>query len=228
MHDFMFYKIFFIQNKCVNFARLKNKSKVFNNISTKNKKQIQSQMTILSLSIRPKYQNDWLKNEYFCSEKRKIAEMVQGNFDIIIFTSQKSSFILSDCFSIKLLTNTIKNTYYKEMSILNYVDVYPLTKDILVCIINNKREIVKINKSYIQLQPQEVSIINKLMMCRSDRYCIGDLNRYKSRLSTDLKNPKFYEEKYLEILKKYDIINGKEEKEQFLNSKNLRPRSLLF
>jgi len=47
-------------------------------------------------------------------------------------------------------------------------------------------------------------------------------------LSTDLKNPKFYEEKYLEILKKYDIINGKEEKEQFLNSKNLRPRSLLF
>ena len=88
--------------------------------------------------------------------------------------------------------------------------------------------IVKINKSYIQLQPQEVSIINKLMMCRSDRYCIGDLNRYKSRLSTDLKNPKFYEEKYLEILKKYDIINGKEEKEQFLNSKNLRPRSLLF
>lgn len=72
------------------------------------------------------------------------------------------------------------------MSILNYVDVYPLTKDILVCIINNKREIVKINKSYIQLQPQEVSIINKLMMCRSDRYCIGDLNRYKSRLSIPL------------------------------------------
>lgn len=167
-------------------------------------------------------------NDEYSLEKRKIAEMVQGNFDIIIFTSQKSSFILSDCFSIKLLTNTIKNTYYKEMSILNYVDVYPLTKDILVCIINNKREIVKINKSYIQLQPQEVSIINKLMMCRSDRYCIGDLNRYKSRLSTDLKNPKFCEEKYLEILKKYDIINGKEEKDQFLNSKNLRPRSLLF
>lgn len=31
-------------------------------------------MTILSLSIRPKYQNDWLKDEYFCSEMRKIAE----------------------------------------------------------------------------------------------------------------------------------------------------------
>lgn len=93
------------------------------------------------------------------------------------------------------------------MSILDYVDVYPLTKDILVCIINNKREIVKTNKSYIQLQPQEVAIINKLMMCCSDRYCIGNLNRYKSRLRTDLKNPKLYIEKYLKILKKYDVIN---------------------
>lgn len=145
-------------------------------------------------------------------EKQKIAEIVQGNFDIIIFTSQESSLILPDCFSIKLLTNTLKNTFNKEMNILNYVNIYPLTKDILVCIINNKREIVKAKKSYIELQPQEVSSINKLMMCHSDRFCIGDLNRYKSRLSTDLKKPKFYEEKYLEILKKYDIINGKKRK----------------
>ena len=146
-------------------------------------------------------------NDEYSLEKRKIAEMVQGDFDIIIFTSQKHSFILSDCFSIRFLTNTIKNAYYKEMSVLNFVDVYPLTKDILVCIINNKREIVKTNKSYIQLQPQEASIINKLMMCHSDRYCIGNLNRYKSRLNAELKNQKFYEEKYLKILKKYGIIN---------------------
>ena len=144
-------------------------------------------------------------SDEYSQEKQKIAEIVQGNFDVIIFTSQKSSFILPDCFSIRLLTNTIKNTYYIKMSILNYVDIYPLTKDILVCIINNKREIVKAKKSYIELQPQEVSSINKLMMCHSDRFCIGNLNRYKSRLSTDLQNLDFYKEKYLEILKKYTI-----------------------
>lgn len=151
-------------------------------------------------------------NDECSQEKRKIADVMQGYFNIVIFTTRNSSFILSDCFSLKMLTNTIKNTHSKEIDVLNYVDIYPLTKDILICVISNKNEVVKVDKLFIELLPQEVSSINKLMMCHSGRYCIGDLNRYKSRLSTDLKHPKLYEEKYLKILKKYCIINGKEKK----------------
>lgn len=57
--------------------------------------------------------------------------------------------------------------------------IYHLTKDILICVINNKDEVVKADKLFIELLPQEVSCINKLMMCRADRNCIGDLSRYK-------------------------------------------------
>lgn len=146
-------------------------------------------------------------NDKYSQEKRKIADVMQGYFDIVIFTTQNSSFILSDCFSLKLLTNTIKNTYSKEMNVLNYVDIYPLTKDILICIINNKNEIVKVDKLFIELLPQEVSCINKLMMCNSDRYCIGDLSRYKSHMHNDLNDTKVYEDKFLDILEKYKIIN---------------------
>ena len=146
-------------------------------------------------------------NDERSQEKRKIADMIQGYFDIIVFTSQKYSFILSDCFSIKLLTNTIKNTYSKEMNVLNYVDIYPLAKDILVCVINNKSEIIKVDKLFVELPPQEVSSINKLMMCHADSYCIGDLSRYKSHISNDLNDAKIYEEKLLETLEKYKIIN---------------------
>lgn len=146
-------------------------------------------------------------NDEYSQEKRKIADIVQGYFDVIVFTTQNSSFILSDCFSLKMLTNTIKNTHSKEIDVLNYVDIYPLTKNILVCIINNKNEVIKVGKLFVELLPQEVSCINKLMMCHSDRYCIGDLNRYKSHIHNDLNDTKVYEDKFLDILEKYKIIN---------------------
>lgn len=146
-------------------------------------------------------------NDEYSQEKRKIADIVQGCFDVIVFTTQNSSFILSDCFSLKMLTNTIKNTHSKEIDVLNYVDIYPLTKNILVCIINNKNEVIKVDKLFVELLPQEVSCINKLMMCHSDRYCIGDLNRYKSHIHNDLNDTKVYEDKFLDILEKYKIIN---------------------
>lgn len=95
--------------------------------------------------------------------------------------------------------------YGKEIDILNYVDIYPLTKDILVCIIN-KNEIVKADELFVELLPQEVSCINTLMMRYADRYCIGDLSRYKSNIHNDLNNVKVYEEKFLEILEEYKII----------------------
>ena len=116
-------------------------------------------------------------SDEYSQEKRKIADIMQGYFDVIVFTTQNSSFILSDCFSLKMVTNTIKNTRSKEIDVLNYVDIYPLTKNILVCIVNNKNEVIKADKLFVELLPQEVSCINKLMMCHSDRYCIGDLSR---------------------------------------------------
>ena len=90
---------------------------------------------------------------------------------------------------------------------MNYVDIYPLTKNILVYIINDKNEVIKVDKLFVELLPQEVSCINKLMMCHSDRYCIGDLNRYKSHIHNDLNDTKVYEDKFLDILEKYKIIN---------------------
>lgn len=146
-------------------------------------------------------------NDISSQEKRKMANEMLGHFDIIVFTTQNSSFILSDCFSLKMLTNAIKNTHSKEIDVLNYVDIYPLTKNILVCIVNNKNEVIKADKLFVKLLPQEVSCINKLMMCHSDRYCIGDLNRYKSHIHNDLNDAKVYEDKFLDILEKYKIIN---------------------
>lgn len=159
-------------------------------------------------------------NDISAQEKRKIANERLGYFDIIIFTSQKSSFILPDCFLLKWLTNTIKNTQSKEINDLNYVSIYPLTKDILVCIINNKNEVVKADKLFIELLPQEVSCINKLMMCRADRHCIGDLSRYKSHISNDLNNVKMYDEKFWEILEKYKIIKKHKRNNQTIPNKN--------
>lgn len=160
-------------------------------------------------------------NDIGSQEKRKIVNKMLGHFDIIIFTSQKSSFILPDCFSIKLLTNTSKNTYSKEIDVLNFVDIYPLTKDILICINNDKNEVVKVDKLFIELSSQEVLNINKLMMCHSDRYCIGDLSRYKSSIHNDLNNVKVYEEKFLEILEEYKIIKWhKKIIEQFQTKSN--------
>lgn len=146
-------------------------------------------------------------NDEHSQEKRKVAGIIQGYFDVIVFTTQNSSFILSDCFSLKMLTNTIKNTRSKEIDVLNYVNIYPLTKDILICIINNKNEVIKVDKLFVELLPQEVSCINKLMMCHSDRYCIGDLSRYKSHIHNDLNDTKVYEDKFLDTLEKYKIIN---------------------
>lgn len=146
-------------------------------------------------------------SDEYSQEKRKIADIMQGYFDVIVFTTQNSSFILSDCFSLKMVTNTIKNTRSKEIDVLNYVDIYPITKNILVCIVNNKNEVIKADKLFVKLLPQEVSCINKLMMCHSDRYCIGDLSRYKSHIHNDLNDAKVYEDKFLDILEKYKIIN---------------------
>lgn len=146
-------------------------------------------------------------NDFNSQEKRKMANEMLGYFNIVIFTTQNSSFILSDCFSLKILTNTVKNTHSKEIDVLNYVDIYPLTKNILVCIINNKNEVIKVDKLFVELLPQEVSCINKLMMCHSDRYCIGDLSRYKSHIHNDLNDTKVYEDKFLDILEKYKITN---------------------
>lgn len=166
-------------------------------------------------------------NDFNSQEKRKMTNEMLGYFDIVIFTSQKSSFILSDCFLLKWATYTIKNTKKKEISDLNYVCIYPLTKDILICVINNKDEVVKADKLFIELLPQEVSCINKLMMCHADRNCIGDLSRYKSHISNDLNNEKMYDKKVQKILEKYKIIKRhKRHKQTTLNkSKQIERRN---
>lgn len=165
-------------------------------------------------------------NDISSQEKRKMANEMLGHFDIIVFTSQKSSFILPDCFLLKWTTNILKNTKNKEISDLNYVCIYPLTKDILICVINNKNEVVKADKLFIELLPQEVSCINKLMMCRADRNCIGDLSRYKSHISNDLNNVKMYDKKVQKILEKYKIIKRYKRSNQTIpnNIKQLEKR----
>lgn len=165
-------------------------------------------------------------NDISAKEKRKIANERIGYFDIIIFTSQKSSFILPDCFLIRWPTDTIKNIQSKGINDLNYVSIYPLTKDILVCIINNKNEVVKAGKWFIELLPQEVSCINKLMMCCADRHCIGDLSRYKSHISNDLNNVKMYDEKFWKILEKYKIIKRHKRNNQTFPNKTKQMKEI--
>lgn len=57
-------------------------------------------------------------------------------------------------------------------------------------IINNKNEVVKADELFVELLSQEVSCINILMMRYADRYCIGDLMRYKPNIRNNLNNVK--------------------------------------
>lgn len=201
MDDKMFLRILSLQMSCRNPYGVKAIEEKFNDVNS-----------------RETFFKYLFSNDFNSQEKRKIANERLGYFDIIIFTSQKSSFILPDCFLLKWLT--IKNAKNKEISDLNYVCIYPLTKDILICVINNKNEVVKASKLFIELQPQEVSCINRLMMCRADRHCIGDLSRYKSNISNDLKDVKMYDEKFWKILEKYKIIKRHKRNSQTILNKN--------
>lgn len=199
--------------------------KIYNNIQLTFDDKLFLRRLYLQMSVRNPYGVKAVQNKYndiqsrelffryafssdsISKEKQMIADVLEGCFDVVCFTTNQSSFILSDSFSLKMLANSIKNTYSARTNMSNYVVIFPLTKDILVCIVNHESESISFADTYIELAPKEVSCINKMMMCNSTRFCIGDLNRYASHLKRDLDSFDNLSEDYIDILIKHKILN---------------------